>query len=140
MARVSGRDVFISVSPTGGAACPFTLSGRANSGTLTFSSEEVDVTSFGALYRERVADALRDWSMECAGFWDGAASQIDYILYTIHAACVAVAFGPNGSGTGAIKYSGCMILQEYSVEGAVEGAVTWSATFQAASVLNRGTF
>lgn len=140
MARISGRNTYISVSPAGNAACPFSLSTRSNSGTLTLTSEEVDVTSFGALYRERIPDALRDWSLEAAGFWDGAASQVDYILYTIYAACCAVAFGPAGSATGATKYSGCMILQEYSVESAVDGTVTWSATFQAASQLNVGTF
>jgi len=140
MARKSGRDVFISVSPTANAACPFTLSGRSNTATLNLTSEEVDVTAFGALYRERVPDALRDWGLELAGFWDGAASQIDYYLYTIWAACAAVAVGFAGSTTGATKYSGCMILQEYNVEAAVEGAVTFSATFQSASILNVGTF
>ena len=140
MARISGRNVFVGCSPGTNVACPFALSGRSNTATLTLSSEEIDVTSFGALYRERVPDALRDWGLEVAGFWDGAASNIDYILYTIWAACSAVAIGPAGSGTGATKYSGCMILQEYSVEGAVEGAVTFSATFQSASQLNVGTF
>src|SRR3990172_116335 len=140
MARKSGRDVFVGCSPGANVAFPFALSGRSNTATLNLSSEEVDVTSFGALYRERVPDALRDWGLEIAGFWDGAASQIDYYLYTIWAACSAIAVGFAGSTSGATKYSGCMILQEYSVEGAVDGAVTFSATFQSASVLNVGTF
>jgi predicted secreted protein len=138
MARLSGRDVYISVSPVG--SCPFSLSGRANTATLNLSSEEVDVTAFGALYRERIADALRDWSLEVAGFWDPAASNLDSILFEVWTACAAVAIGFNGSATGRNKYSGCMILQEYNVEAAVEGAVTFSATFQAASQMNRGTF
>ncbi len=138
MARKSGRDVYISVSPVG--SCPFNLSGRSNSATLSFTSEEVDVTAFGALWRERIPDALRDWSLETAGFWDGAASNLDAILYEVFAACCAVAVGFAGSATGGVKYSGCMILQEYTTEGAVDGAVTYSATFQAASQLNRGTF
>lgn len=138
MARISGRNCFLSVSPLTG--CPFNLSGRSNSVTLNIDSEEVEVTAFGALYKERVADALRDWSIECAGFWDGAASNVDATLYTNFAACCAVAFGPAGSGSGQIKYSGCMILQNYTIEGAVDGAVTFSATFQAASLLNASTF
>ena len=138
MARISGRNSYIAASSLNTAS--LNLSGRSNTWTLNITSEEVDVTSFGAAYRERVADALKDWGVEVSGFWDGAASNIDAFLSEIHAACSTVFVGPNGSTTGFIKYSGCMILQDYSVETAVEGAVTWSATFQAASVLNRGTF
>jgi predicted secreted protein len=138
MARVSGRNTAILILDSNSASRQ--ISGRANSGTLTFTSEEVDVTSFGALYRERIADALRDWSVEISGFYDGSASQIDEILHGVLAACTSLCFGPSGSGSGEIQYSGCAILQEYSMESAVDGAVTFSATFQSASVLNRGTW
>ena len=71
MARKSGRDVFIGCSPGTNVACPFTLGGRSNTATLNLTSEEVDVTSFGALYRERVPDALRDWVWKSPAFGMG---------------------------------------------------------------------
>ncbi len=138
MARVSGRDAHLLVIDSESASR--NLGGRSNSVTLNLTSEEVDVTSFGALWRERVADALRDWTLDIAGFWDGAASQLDGILYGIHAACTSLCFGPSGSTSGNIQYSGCVILQDFVIETAVDGAVTWTATFQSASQLNRGTY
>ena len=136
MGGSSGRNPPLKILDSSGASR--LISGRANTATLSFTSEEVDVTSFGALYRERIADALRDWNVDIAGFWDGAASQIDEILHGILAACASLCFGPSGSGSGAVQYSGCAILMDYSVESSVEGAVTFSAAFVAASVLNRG--
>lgn len=138
MARISGRNCYAAASSL--ASGSINLSGRSNTFTLNITSEEVDVTSFGAAYRERVADALKDWGVEVSGFWDGAASNLDAFLNEILAACCVIVVGPGGSATSSIKYSGCAILQDYSIEGAVEGAVTYSATFQAASVLNRATF
>lgn len=138
MTRRTARNTTIVITDSGNASR--LVSGRSNTATLTFSSEAVDVTSFGAEYRERIADGIKDWELSCAGFWDGAASQIDEILYGVLSACTAVQYGPSGSTSGDVKYSGCAILQDYEISGEVEGAVEWSGTFVAASVLNRGTW
>lgn len=138
MSRYAGRNTSLFILDSTSASR--ILSGRSNSATLSFSAEEVDVTCFGALYHERIADALRDWTIDISGFWDGAASQVDEWLHGILAACTSLCFGPSGSASGMVQYSGCAILQDYSVETEVTGAVTFSATFLAASVLNRGTF
>jgi len=133
MTRKSARDAYIVILD--GNSASQNISGRSNSYTFSFTSEEVDVTTFGALYRERVADGLRDWSLELGGFWDGAASQIDDIFSSVFAACTSVCLYPAGSSV-STYYSGCAILQDYTVEGAVEGVVSWSATLMAASILN----
>ncbi len=137
MAKVSGRNTRLLIKDN--TAASRDISGKANTGSISFTSEEVDVTGFGASYRERVADALKDWSVEIAGFFDGAASSIDETLYGIMAACTSVCFAPAGCANGKVVYSGCAILQDYSVEAAVDGGVTFSATFMAASDLNRTT-
>lgn len=138
MARKSGRNVSILLRDT--SAASFNLSGRSNNVTLNFTSEELDVTSFGAAYRERIADALKDWNADISGFWDGAASQLDETLYGLVSACVAACFGFAGSDTGSVQYSGCAILQNYSIEAAVDGAVGFTCNLMAASNLNRGTY
>lgn len=139
MARVSARNTTILIKDSESASR--VLSGRSNSATLNFTSQEVNVTSFGAEYQERVGDGIKDWSIECGGFWDGAASQLDEWLFGILAACTSACYGPGGSSTGAVQYSGCAILQDYTVEGTVDGGgVTWTATLVGASQLNRGSW
>lgn len=138
MARMSSRNTTLMILDADSASR--NISGRANTATMNFTSEELDVTAFGAEYRERIADALKDWSLEFGGFWDGSASQIDEVLYNLLAACTSVCYGPAGSTSGYVQYSGCAILQDYTVESAVEGAVAFSATFMSASVLTRGTW
>jgi hypothetical protein len=134
MSRISARDGHIKILD--GNSASKNISGRANAYTLSFTSEEVDVTCFGDLYRSRVADGLRDWTIEFGGFWDGAACQIDDILFSVLAACTSVCLYPGGSAA-TTYWSGCAIMQDYTVEGAVEGGVSYSATFMAASTLNR---
>ena len=138
MAKVTARNTAIRILDSNGASR--LISGRSNSAEMSFTAEAVDVTTFGAGYREYVADGLRDWELSIDGMWDGAASQIDEILYGVLGACTSLCYGPSGSTTGMVQYSGCAICTEYTVSGAVEGAVTFSATFKAASQLNRGTW
>ena len=137
MARVIAKDTALYVRANGASRA---FSGRANTVTMNFTSAGVDVSAFGDNWRNRVPGGLKDWSLECGGWWDGAASQIDVWLYSILAACVDVQYGPGGSTSGNVKYSGCMILDTYTVSGELEGATAWEATFSAASTLNRGTW
>lgn len=137
MSRVSGRNSMLKILDSTSASR--NISGRSNSATLSLTSEEMDVTCFGATHRERTTDGLKDWSLEISGFFDGAACQIDEWLQGIQAACTSVCFAPGGSTAGLPYYSGCAILQDYSVESAVDGPVSFTATFQAASTLNRTT-
>lgn len=138
MARVTARNTSLLVGDSAGASR--VLSGRANTATLSFSSEAVDGTAFGESYRFKIADGIKDWSLSMAGVWDGAASQVDEILYGILAACTSACYGPGGSTTGAVQYSGCAILNTYEVAGALEGMVTWSAEFAGSGSLSRGTW
>lgn len=138
MARKSGRNVSILIRDT--ASASFNLSGRSNNVTLNLTSEELDATSFGAANRERIADGLKDWTVDISGFWDGAASQLDERLHGIWSACCAACLGFAGSDTGAVQYSGCAILQNYSIEAAVDGVVGFTCNLLAASDLSRGTY
>lgn len=139
MPRYAGRNTSLYIGPSDGG-CPVAISGRSNTATLSFTSAEVDVTSFGAAWRERIADAIKDWTIEMGGFWDSAACQLDATLFPLMAACTSVCFGPSGSESGMVQYTGCAILQDYTIESAVDGAVTFSCAFMAASVLNRTTW
>ena len=122
MAKISARNVKL----FGGGR---DLSGRSNSGTLSFSAEAPDVSAFGATYRERVPDGLKDWELSIAGLCDLAANQLDSILFGALGASTRIKYGPGGSTAGCTMYTACAVCSDYSIEGAVEGAVTFSATF-----------
>lgn len=139
MARVTARNTHISASDTPNAAS-IILSGRSNTATMTFTAPGVQVTAFGEEYHSRIGDGIKDWEMSVGGFWDGAASNLDEFMYNALGACINIVYGPGGSDSGSIKYSGCAILNDYEVTGELEGAAEWSATLSAASVLNRGSF
>lgn len=138
MARIKARNATIIVVDTTGASR--IISGRANSATLTLSSEAVEVTAFGEEWRTRVGDGIKDWELAVSGFWDGAASQIDSIFWSILSACVGVKFGPGGSDTGMPKYVASGICQDFEIGSEVEGAVTFSTTFVGASTLEASTW
>ena len=138
MARVTARNTTLLVQDSGGASR--ILSGRANNATLNFTSEAVDGTAFGESYRFKIADGIKDWGLTMSGVWDGAASQVDEILYGILAACTSACYGPGGSVSGQVQYSGCCILNTYEVAGALDGMVTWSAEFAGSGSLTRGTW
>ena len=138
MARTTSRNTTIMVQDSGAASR--TLSGRANTVTLSFTSEAVDGTAFGETYRYKIADGIKDWSLTMAGVWDGAASQVDEILYGILAACTSACYGPGGSTSGLVQYSGCCILNTYEVAGTLEGMTTWSGEFAGVGALTRGSW
>jgi hypothetical protein len=129
MAKITARNVTVDIDDSTGA-CQ-SISGRTNSATLSFSAETPDVSAFGTTYRERVPDGLKDWELSVSGFWDGSSSQLDEILFGIHGGSTLVRYGPAGSTSGCTKYEACAVCSDYNIEAAVEGAVTYSATFSA---------
>ena len=49
-------------------------------------------------------------------------------------------YGPEGSTTGLVKYTGECILNNYSISGPVDGIVTFAADLQITGVVTRTTF
>lgn len=139
MARVTARNTHISACDPANTAC-IVLSGRSNTATMAFEAPGVQVTAFGEAYHSRIGDGIKDYTLDVGGFWDGAASNLDEFMFNAVGACINFVYGPGGSDSGSIKYSGCVILDEYEISGELEGGVEWSATLTAASDLNRGTF
>ena len=128
MARITARNVSFYVDDSTGACT--SISGRSNTATLTFSSEAPDVTTYGATYRERLADGLKDFEFSIGGFYDGAAAQIDAVMFPLLGASTRLQYGPGGSTSGCTKYVASAVCNNYTVSGAVEGAVAYTATFQ----------
>ncbi len=129
MAKITARNVSLYIENAAGAST--SISGRTNSATLSFSAETPDVTAFGATYRERVPDGLKDWELSIGGFSDLAANQLDATLFPTLGASTRIKYGPGGSTAGCTMYTACAVTSDYNIETSVEGAVTFSATFAA---------
>lgn len=100
-----------------------------------------EVTTLGKNAKVYIV-TLTDATISIEGKWDGAASALDATLSGIlgQAATVSFEYGPGGSTTGDIKYTGEAILTSYEPSGSVGGAVEFSAEFQVTDAVTRSTY
>ena len=86
---------------------------------------------------------LEDVTVNLAGMFDNTAtSGPDAVLGALrtHTSAVDFEYGPKGSGTGDVKYSGTCWVVFYELRSRVGNLVEWSATLQVEGVVTRGTF
>lgn len=129
MARKHGRNGRLYVAITsGGTAQPVAF---LNSWDISFEVDNVEVTSFGDTNKVYVA-GLPDCSGSFAGFYDHASAQ----LYTAATDGVARKFYLYPDVADAIYWSG-EALFDFSVSSSVDGAVTVSGNWNAASAVTK---
>ena len=140
MARIVARNAALGVDDNTGASV--SVSGRTNTVALSWTSEAPEVTSFTETTRSRVPGGLLDWEITADIFYDEASTQVDSIFSGLMGGSgTKVYFGPAGSTSGNVKYSGCAVLTEYSMNFAVADAGTANVAFSARSgSLTRGTY
>jgi len=100
--------------------------------------ETAETTSFGSSSKTFVV-GLSDATISASGNFDAT---VDAHLAGIlgQAASVSFEYGPEGSSTGQVKYTGEAILTSYEKSGAVGDVVTYSAEFQVTGAVTRGTY
>lgn len=128
MARIHGRNGRLYVGITSaGTAEPIAF---LNNWSISFATDNVDVTSFGDTVKVYVA-GLPDASGSYSGHYDDATAQ----MFTAALDGVARRFYlyPSTSNNG--QYWFGTALFDFNVESAVDGAVTISGDFQAASAV-----
>lgn len=131
MARIVGRNASLYIEDSTGASR--SMSGLLNQITLTRSSDAPDVTGFGDDNRQRLSNGIKDFELTFQAFFSTGANEVDSVLSGILGGSSVFRFGPSGSTSTCILYTGCTVLTEYSCEFATEGAATVSATMQARS-------
>ena len=131
-----GKSTVFKVDNSGG-----TLTDISN--TLTDVSfpqtiETAETTSFGSSAKTYIV-GLTDSSISASGNFDAT---VDAHLAGIagQAATVSFEYGPEGSTSPNVKYTGEAILTSYEKSGAVGDVVTYSAEFQVTGVVTRGTY
>lgn len=82
---------------------------------------------------------LSDATVSVSGNYDAT---VDALLAAVlgQAATLSFEYGPEGSTSTFIKYSGECILTSYEKSGAIGDVVTYSAEFQVTGAVTRGTF
>lgn len=103
-------------------------------------SPEVDtaeVTTLGATAKAYVA-GLRDATISIEGIFEPAVDALLSGIIGLDAR--SFEYGPQGSTTGNVKYSGSCILTSYEVSTGLDGAGTFSAEFQVTGAVTRGTY
>ena len=91
----------------------------------------------------RFIPGLEDVAIALSGIFDDTATTgPDAVLGPLrtHSAAVDFEYGPEGSGTGDVKYSGTCWVLAYDLRSRVGNAVEWTATLQVEATVTRGTF
>ena len=131
---VHGKSTNFSLDDTGGTS-------RDISDTLTSVDfpETIDTaesTAFGSTSKSYLV-GLRDATISVSGIWDATVD--GYIIGTEPATRTFI-FGPAGSTSGYVKYTGECILTNYSVSNPVGDVVTYSLDLQCTGGVTRTTF
>jgi hypothetical protein len=131
-----GKSTVFKVDNSGG-----TLTDISN--TLTDVSfpqtvETAETTSFGSSAKTYIV-GLTDSTISVSGNWDAT---VDAHLAAIlgQAATVTFEYGPEGSTSTYIKYSGEAIVTSYEKSGAIGDVVSYSAELQVTGAVTRGTY
>ena len=98
--------------------------------------ETAETTAFGSTSKSYIV-GLRDATISVSGIWDATVD--GYIIGTEPATRTFI-FGPAGSTSGYVKYTGECILTNYSVSSPVGDVVTFSLDLQCTGGVTRTTF
>ena len=131
---VHGKSTDFAIDDTGGSS-------RNISNTVTDVSfpqvqETSETTAFGSSAKSYIV-GLTDATFSVSGLWDAT---IDGYLAGTEPATRSYIFGPAGSTSGYVKYTGECIMTNYSVSNPVGDTVTYSADFQCTGAITRGTY
>ena len=91
----------------------------------------------------RFIPGLEDVTVRLGGLFDDTAtSGLDAVLGPLrtHTSAVDFEYGPEGSSTGDVKYSGTCWVVSYDLRSRVGNLVEWAATLQVESTVSRATF
>lgn len=131
-----GKSTVFKIDDSGGTL-------RDISNTLTDVSfprsiDTAESSSFGDSAKQYVV-GLSDATISVSGNFDAT---IDgYLAGTVgQAATLSFEYGPEGSTSGYVKFSGECILTSYEVSGAIGDVVTYSAEYQVTGSVTRGTW
>lgn len=135
MAFVHGKNSVFKLDNSGGALTD--ISTYVNSVDFPETADVAETSTLGSSAKSYIV-GLKDATLSIAGLWD---STVDGILGAVvgQSATLSFEYSPEGTGSGAIKYTGECILTSYSQNSPVGDVVSYSADFQVSGAVTRGT-
>ena len=129
-----GKSTDFAVDDTGGTS-------RNISDTLTDVSfpqtiDTAETTAFGSSNKSYIV-GLKDTTISVSGIWDAT---VDGYISGTEPASRSFIYGPAGSTSGNVKYTGEAIMTNYAVSNPVGDVVTFSMDLQVTGAVTRGTY
>jgi hypothetical protein len=140
MAFVHGKNAHFTIDDSGGT--PRNLSAFLTEVTFPRQMDMAETSVFGNTYKTYI-QGLGDASLSISGRWDPTATTgPDAVLSGLIGAATAsdFSYGPAGDGSGAIEFTGSVYLTSYEISASINDVISFSAQFQMASQITRGTF
>lgn len=136
MAFRHGKNAVFKVDNSGGTLTD--ISAYCDEVSLPRSIETGETTTYGKTAKTYIV-GLTDATISVSGKWD---STLDAHLAGIlgQDATVTFEYGPEGSASSRIKYTGEAILTSFETSSPVADVVTFSAEFQCSDTITRTTF
>jgi|TARA_R110000751_G_scaffold68322_3_gene139134 hypothetical protein len=131
---VHGKSTNFSLDDTGGTSRD--LSNTLTSVDFPETIDTAETTAFGATSKSYIV-GLRDATISVSGLWDAT---VDAYFIGTEPATRTFIFGPAGSTSGYVKYTGECIMTNYSVSNPVGDVVTYSLDLQCTGGVTRTTF
>ena len=129
-----GKSTDFAIDDTGGSS-------RNIANTLTDVSfpqtiDTAETTAFGSTNKSYIV-GLKDTTISVSGIWDAT---VDGYISGTEPASRSFIYGPAGSTSGNVKYTGEAILTNYNTNNPVGDVVTFSADFQVTGAVTRTTY
>lgn len=138
--KIHGRNGFFNLDDSTGA-CQ-NLSGDGNKTDLVVTFKNHETTSYGDPAIQRIAgSAFQDCKLTFDAWANQSANQNLAVLAGLIGGSTMFRWGPAGSGTGQVKYSACVLLDDFSIGAPVDGIITVKGSMSLASgSLTKGTW
>jgi len=131
---VHGKTTNFSLDDTSGTSRD--LSNTLTSVDFPETIDTAETSAFGSTSKSYIV-GLRDASISVSGLWDAT---VDGYFIGTEPATRTFIFGPAGSTSGYVKYTGECIMTNYSVSNPVGDVVTYSVDLQCTGGVTRTTF
>jgi hypothetical protein len=132
---VHGKSVDFEIDDTGGTTR--SISDTLNSVDFPEVTETADTTAFGSSSRSFIV-GLESATISISGLWDATVD--GYLKSGTEPASRSFIYGPAGSTSSNVKYTGECILTNYSISSPVGDVVTYSCDLQVTGAVTRGTY
>jgi len=136
MSYAHGSKAVIKFGTSGDTSTPTDISTYVKSVSFPEEAETHETTTLGATSKSYIA-GLKDATISIDGAFDPT---VDEHLNGILGLEVAFEYGPQGSDSGSVKYTGNCICTSYEAETPVDDVATFSAEFQVTGDVTRGTY